>query len=166
LPSETQIGLIWAQTTAGVIGRDGGIPWRIPEDTAHFVAVTMGCPVVMGRKTWDSLPARFRPLSGRRNIVVTRQPDWAADGATRAGSLQDAMQMSTGDQVWIMGGGQLYAAAMPLADRLVVTEIDADIDGDSFAPAIDDRWAAADTPWLTSEPSGLRYRFLEYLPVR
>ena len=77
------VGLIWAQTRGGVIGRDNAIPWRVPEDMALFQRITAGHPVVMGRRTWDSLPARFRPLADRRNIVITRQPDWSADGAER-----------------------------------------------------------------------------------
>ncbi|MFE4456979.1 dihydrofolate reductase, partial [Nocardia tengchongensis] len=141
------VGLIWAQTTQGIIGRDNTIPWRVPEDMAHFKDVTFGHPVVMGRKTWDSLPARFRPLDGRRNIVVTRQPDWSVDGAERAGSLDEALDMTAGKSVWIMGGGEIYRAAMPFATELIVTEIDAEIDGDTRAPAIDRQWRAEAADW-------------------
>ena len=83
------VGLIWAEAHGGVIGADGGMPWHVPEDLAHFKEVTLGAPVVMGRKTWDSLPERFRPLPGRDNIVITRQQDWAADGARRAATVAD-----------------------------------------------------------------------------
>lgn len=157
------IGLIWGQTTAGVIGRDNTIPWRIPEDMARFKDTTMGHPVVMGRLTWDSLPPRFRPLPGRRNIVVTRQDDWFADGAETAHGIEQALALA-GDTAWVMGGTQIYTAAMPFADLLAVTEIDADIEGDAFAPAIGDEWTAGDVgDWLISEKSGLRYRFLTYV---
>ncbi|GAB4589170.1 dihydrofolate reductase [Nocardia sp. IFM 10818] len=155
------IGLVWAQTTAGVIGLDNAIPWRIPEDMAHFKNITMGHPVVMGRRTWDSLPARFRPLEGRRNIVVTRQTDWSAEGAERAGSLDEALQLAGDGPVWIMGGGEIYRAAMPLATELRVTEVGADIAGDCYAPAIGPEWTADDAPWQQSS-SGLKYRFLRY----
>lgn len=160
------LGLIWAQTTAGVIGRDGAIPWRLPEDVEQFKSVTMGYPVVMGRKTWDSLPDRFRPLVGRRNIVVTRQQSWTAPGAEPANSLLAALEVAGQGEVWIIGGSELYSAAMPLADRLSVTVIDAAIAGDAYAPAIGPAWAHDDAPWRTSDRDGLRYRILEYLPLR
>ncbi len=160
------LGLIWAQTTAGVIGRNGEIPWRLPEDVAHFKSVTMGYPIVMGRKTWDSLPERFRPLVGRRNIVVTRQEGWTAEGVEVANSLLGALEVAGPGEVWIIGGGELYSAAMPLADRLSVTEIDADIAGDAYAPTIGPAWAHDDAPWQTSDRDGIRYRILEYLPLR
>ena len=80
-----RLGLVWAQARGGVIGKDGGMPWHVPEDLAHFKAVTSGHPVIMGRRTWESFPARFRPLPGRRNIVVTASPSWAEPGAERAG---------------------------------------------------------------------------------
>ncbi|MFI6868236.1 dihydrofolate reductase [Nocardia sp. NPDC050406] len=155
------IGLIWAQTLDGVIGADNAIPWRIPEDMAHFKDVTWGHPVVMGRRTWDSLPARFRPLDGRRNIVVTRQPDWTAAGAERAGSLEAALELAGDTPVWVMGGGEIYRAALPLASELMVTEVAADIDGDCYAPTIGPEWRAEGTPWRESS-TGLRFRFLRY----
>ena len=164
MPSR-RINLIWAQTTAGVIGRAGTIPWQIPEDMAYFKARTVGHPVVMGRRTWDSLPPRFRPLRERRNIVVTRQPTWTAEGADVANSLEQALESVDGD-VWIIGGSELYTAAMPFADLLAVTEIDAEIDGDAYAPRIGPNWRHDDAPWQSSTQSGTRYRFLTYLPVR
>jgi dihydrofolate reductase len=130
------LGLIWAQNPAGVIGRDGAIPWRIPEDMAYFKDVTSGHPVVMGRKTWDSLPPRFRPLTDRRNIVVTRDPDWRAEGAEAAHSVESAIALAGPGDTWVMGGGEIYTAAMPFADRLFVTEVDLDTEGDAYAPAI------------------------------
>ncbi len=88
-----QLNLIFAKSRNGVIGKDGSLPWHLPEDLAHFKRVTLGCPVIMGRKTWDSLPPRFRPLPGRNNVVVTRQSDWAVAGAQRANSLQAALRL-------------------------------------------------------------------------
>ena len=132
------ISLVAAVARGGVIGRDNALPWRIPEDMARFRAVTMGYPVVMGRRTWDSLPDRFRPLPGRRNVVVTRNPKWSADGAERAGSLDDAVRLLEGEpHVSVIGGGELFAVALPLADELLLTEIDAEIEGDTFFPEWD-----------------------------
>ena len=102
----TTVGLVWAQAHDGVIGADGGMPWHVPEDLAHFRAVTGSSDVVMGRRTWESLPPRFRPLPGRRNIVVTRSAEWSADGAERAASLDQALALADGDDVWVIGGGR------------------------------------------------------------
>lgn len=133
--------LIYARAANGVIGKDNRLPWHIPEDMAHFKQLTQGCPVVMGRKTWDSLPPRFRPLPGRTNIVVTRQADWQAEGAHRAGSLPEALAMcDVGKTVWIIGGAQIYAEALPLADCVEVTEIAQDFDGDAYAPVLGPEW--------------------------
>jgi dihydrofolate reductase len=156
-----RVGLIWAQTTGGVIGADNAIPWRLPEDSAHFKDVTWGHPVVMGRRTWDSLPDRFRPLPGRRNIVITRQSRWSAAGAERADSLDSALALADTGTVWVAGGGEIYRAALDRATELRVTEIDADIAGDAHAPAIGPGWTAEDGPWATSR-TGLRYRFRRY----
>lgn len=156
------LGLIWAQSTSGVIGRDNGIPWRLPEDQARFKNLTMGHRVVMGRLTWESLPAKVRPLPGRKNVVVTRQADFMADGATVAGSLEDALGE---DDAWVIGGAQIYALALPLATRCEVTEIDVALPkqaSDALAPILDDCWVASNGGWLTSA-SGLRYRFSSYV---
>lgn len=129
----------------GVIGHEGDLAWRIPEDLAHFRRVTAGSPVVMGRRTWESLPPRFRPLPGRRNIVLTRQPGWQAAGAETAPDLAAALALAalpappTGC-VCVIGGAQVYAAALPLADELVLTELDRDFDGDTRFPD----WPRAD----------------------
>lgn len=168
------IGLIWAQARDGagrpVIGAGNAIPWRVPEDFAHFRRTTAGHPVVMGRRTWESLPPRFRPLPGRTNVVVTRQAGWSDDGAHTAGSLDEALAVAAaapgGEEVWVMGGAQVYAAATGVADRLVVTEIDLDVDGDAFAPAVDPaRWrVAVDGAWeVSSGPGELPYRIVEYV---
>jgi dihydrofolate reductase len=169
------IGLIWAEAEGGVIGRDGGMPWHVPEDLAHFKQATLGAPVIMGRKTWQSLSPRFRPLPGRRNIIVTRQPDWAAEGAEVAGSVEAALELAAdGDdeRVWVIGGAELFAAVIDRADLLEVTELRHD-DADAFAPADGDvrapaipaafRLTAADPPEGShTSRSGLHYRFLTY----
>ncbi|WP_227996979.1 dihydrofolate reductase [Nocardia australiensis] len=156
------IGLIWAQTPDGVIGFENAIPWRVPEDMANFKAVTMGHPVIMGRRTWDSLPPRFRPLVGRRNIVVSRQPDWADAGAERAGSLPEALDITGADEVWIAGGGEIYRAAMDFATDLLVTEVESNVFGDAYAPQIGPEWQTdGNTPWHEST-TGLRYRIRRY----
>ncbi|MFI0738977.1 dihydrofolate reductase [Streptomyces sp. NPDC021100] len=167
----TTVGLIWAQARDGVIGAGNAIPWHLPEDLAHFKAVTLGHPVVMGRRTWDSLPPRFRPLPGRRNIVVTRDPHWAADGADRAGSVAEALRLAAEPQdasapaeVWVIGGGEIYRAALEYATALAVTEVDVAVDGDTYAPAVDGSWTATeDTGWRSSATSGLRYRMRGYV---
>ncbi len=129
------IALVAAVARGGVIGRDGGIPWHLPEDQARFRALTMGHPVVMGRRTWDSLPARFRPLPDRRNIVVTRNPQWRSEGAERAASLAGALELvRDAEQVFVVGGAEVYAAALPHADELLLTEIELDVEGDAFFP--------------------------------
>jgi dihydrofolate reductase len=152
--------LIWAQSTSGVIGRDGGIPWRLPEDMARFKDLTLGHTVVMGRLTWESLPARVRPLPGRRNVVVTRDPDYRADGAEVVTSLEDAPL----DDAWVVGGAQIYALALPLATRCEVTEVEIDLrreHDDVTAPVLDESWVGTAGDWLDSS-SGLRYRFYSY----
>jgi len=156
------IGLIWAQARGRVIGKDGVMPWHLPEDLAHFKRTTLNHPVIMGRRTWDSIPPRFRPLPGRRNIVVTRQADWQADGARRASDLRDALRQCGHEaRVWVIGGAQIYAQALPLADELVVTEIDADFDGDAFAPALGPEWQEVARDGLTAA-SGLHLSFVTY----
>jgi dihydrofolate reductase len=136
-----RLGMIWAQAANGVIGRDGQLPWHLPEDLAHFKQVTLGAPVVMGRRTWDSLPPRFRPLPGRRNIVVTRQPRWQAEGAERVGSLDEALALCAAEPVaWVIGGAQLYALAAPLAQVAEVTHIEREVQGDAYAPVLGPGW--------------------------
>jgi dihydrofolate reductase len=158
---------VWAQDERGVIGRDGGLPWHLPEDLAHFRALTRGATVVMGRATWESLPERFRPLPGRRNVVLSRQAEYRAPGAQVRGSLADALADAEGP-VWVIGGAQVDAQAQPLGDRLVVTEVGVRADGDAVAPPLDPRWqrVAVDPPegWHRST-TGLAYRFVEYRPA-
>ncbi len=157
----SEVGLIWAQSTSGVIGRAGSIPWRLPEDLARFKEVTMGHTVVMGRRTWESLPAMVRPLPGRRNVVLSRQNGFVATGATVVGSLEEAL---TDPQTWVVGGEHVYALAMPKATRCEVTEVEIDLprdDGDSLAPVLDETWLGTTGEWSTSR-SGLRYRLHSY----
>ena len=156
-----RLGLVWAQTPGGVIGRAGTLPWHVPEDLAHFRHVTNGFPVVMGRATWESLPERFRPLPGRANLVLSRDPAFVAPGARVAPSLRSALAAAydEDDEAWVIGGAAVYVAALPLADRLEVTEVDLDVAGDAFAPAVDPgEWDDETGPWLTS-CAGPRYRF-------
>ena len=163
------LGLVWAQTPAGVIGRDGTLPWHLPEDLARFRTLTSGHPVVMGRATWESLPERFRPLPGRDNVVLSRTRGYTAAGATVVGSL-DAALTAVGDrEVWVIGGGSLYAEALGRADRVEVTVVDLEVAGDAVAPGLDPaRWRLAvrdpGDGWHMST-TGLRYRFETYLPL-
>jgi dihydrofolate reductase len=153
--------LIWAQSTSGVIGRDGAIPWHLPEDLARFKTLTMGHTVVMGRRTWDSLPERFRPLPGRRNVVLTRNRDFAAPGADVVGSIDDAID----EQTWVIGGSEIYHLALSAATRCEVTEVEIDLrlqDDDALAPVLDESWIGTSGHWHDSS-SGLRYRFHSYL---
>lgn len=157
----TLLTLIVARARNGVIGRDNTLPWRLPEDLAHFKRTTMGAPVIMGRKTWESIG---RPLPGRRNIVVSRNTELRLDGAEIASSLEDALRLCVGvEQVFLIGGAQLYAEALPSADRLIVTEIDADIEGDAHFPEIDpQRWIATERERHHSESNGFDYAFVTY----
>jgi dihydrofolate reductase len=154
--------LIWAQSTSGVIGRDGAIPWRLPEDMARFKDLTLGHTVVMGRRTWESLPLKFRPLPGRRNVVLTRDPQYRARGADVVTAVEDAL---TVPDSWVIGGSEIYHLAMPVATRCEVTEVDIDLrrdDDDALAPMLDESWVGTSGDWQDSS-SGLRYRFHSYV---
>ncbi len=154
--------LIAAVARNGVIGKDNTLPWHLPEDLKHFKQLTTGQTVIMGRKTWESLPERFRPLPGRLNIVVTRNPAYRAEGATVVGSLAEAQNVGAGKTAYIIGGAELYTHALPLAQRLELTEIDADIDGDARFPAFDrSAWREVRREAGTSA-DGLRYAFVTY----
>jgi len=153
-----EIVIIAAVARNRVIGKDNQLLWHIPEDMAHFKALTAGHTVIMGRKTWESLPPRFRPLPGRRNIVISGQPAYAAPGAELAGSLEKALELaSTAATVFIIGGEQIYAQAMNFADRLEITELDLEPAGDAWFPEID----AVD--WKeTARAAGKGFAFLTY----
>lgn len=155
----TWAGLVWAQAKNGVIGAGGGMPWHVPEDLAHFKEVTLGAPVIMGRRTWDSLPERFRPLPDRENIVVTRSQDWSAEGARRAASVEEAVRGQ--ERVWVIGGAEIFRQVIGDADRLEVTELDIEVDGDAYAPPVDGWRLVDEGEWRTSR-TGIRYRFLGY----
>ena len=157
-----KLSLIYARASNGVIGHNNQLPWHLPEDMARFKRLTSGCPVIMGRKTWDSLPPRFRPLPGRTNIVVTRQPDWQAPGACVAGSVEDAIaQCGAVPQAWVIGGAQIYAAAEPLASSIEVTEIAQVFEGDAFAPQLGPEWVEAARERHVSS-NGLDFSFITY----
>lgn len=157
-----KINLIYARAANGVIGKDGQMPWHLPEDLAHFKQLTSGCPVIMGRKTWDSLPERFRPLPGRLNIVITRKENWSKNGVQRASSLREALQICESESVvWVIGGAQIYAQALPLAHAVEVTEIEGDYDGDAFAPELGDEWQVVARERHVSA-SGVHFSFVRY----
>ena len=156
--------MVWAQARGGVIGADGGLPWHLPEDLALFRRLTTGSTVVMGRRTWESLSERFRPLPGRLNVVLTSDRGWAADGAHPAGSVDEVL--ADHRAFWVIGGGAVYAEFLPHADRLVVTDVDVEVDGDTWAPVLDGAWTrtarAPESGWSESATAGLRYAVSEY----
>ncbi|WP_331460624.1 MULTISPECIES: dihydrofolate reductase [unclassified Arthrobacter] len=166
---EPVIGMVWAQTAGGVIGRDGGMPWHLPEDLAHFKATTAGHPVIMGRRTWESFPAKYRPLPDRTNIIISSSPELAAEasasGAVVTGSLEQALAAAAAspgsEEVWIIGGAQLYEAAVEVADAAVVTVIDSETEGDTYAPHLGPEWTftgvSPASGWYTSA-NGSQYR--------
>ncbi len=157
-----EIALIYARAANGVIGHNGTMPWHLPEDLAHFKQLTQGHPVIMGRKTWDSLPARFRPLPGRSNIVITRQDNWHEIGTQRASSMRESLlfaEQTGSTTAWIMGGAQIYAQALPLATRIEMTEIAQDFAGDAHAPTLGPEWLeTARTSHVAA--NGLPYHFV------
>ncbi len=163
------IGMVWAQTPDGVIGRNGTMPWDVPEDMAHFKSTTADHPVVMGRLTWESFPPPFRPLPGRTNIIITRQADQHLElteaGATVVDSVDAALTAATespgSEEIWVLGGSQIFEAAIDRTNRAVVTTIDVDEYGDTHAPVLDDSWTLSTTDpaegWHQSR-KGARYR--------
>jgi dihydrofolate reductase len=160
----TELVLVAALDRQRAIGRQGGLLWQEREDQQHFRRVTLGGPVIMGRKTWDSLPERFRPLPGRRNIVVTRSAAWQAAGAQAAASLDAALALAAdAPRACVIGGGELYTLALPRADALVLTEIDAAFDGaDTFFPAFDPAaWRQTERESRTAA-DGTRFDFVTY----
>lgn len=157
-----RINLIYARAANGVIGQAGTMPWHLPEDLAHFKQLTQGWPVVMGRKTWESLPPKFRPLPGRLNLVITRQADWAAAGATAVASLPQALACCADSaEIWVIGGAQIYALAEPLAQRAEVTEIAQSFAGDAFAPTLGPAWRETGRAAQISA-KGVHFDFVTY----
>jgi dihydrofolate reductase len=155
-----RVYLIAAIAANGIIGARGGLPWRLPEDLRHFRNLTLGHPVIMGRRTWESLPA---PLAGRDNIVITARAGYDAPGASVAASLEGALALCAGERlVFVIGGAALYAAALPLADGLVLTEIHRDYEGDVRFPSFDRAaWKETQRRRHTA-PDGLRFDFVLY----
>ena len=157
-----RLHLIYARAANGVIGMQGRLPWHLPEDLAHFKRTTLGCPVIMGRKTWDSLPPKFRPLPGRVNVVITRQDGWCVDGVLTADSLQTAMDLCASQpDVWVIGGAQIYAQALPWASTVEVTEIELEVEGDAFAPPLGSEWTSTRRESHVST-TGVAFHFVTY----
>ena len=157
------ISLVVAVAKNRAIGKDGHLLCHLPEDMRHFREVTLGKPVIMGRKTWESLPEAFRPLPGRHNIVVSRNAIYQAEGATVATSLEEALaQAGNADQVSIIGGADIFRLALPIADILDMTEIEADFDADTFFPEFrQEDWQEISRKTQQSQ-SGLTFSFVEY----
>lgn len=158
-----RLNLIYARARNGVIGANNQLPWHLPEDLAHFKRTTLGCPVLMGRKTWDSLPPRFRPLPGRVNAVLTRNENFNENGAQPFNSLRKALLFFKNEpDVWVIGGAEIYALALPHAQRVVVTEIDIELEGDAYAPMLGPQWQAQSREAHVSA-SGLPFAFVTYV---
>jgi dihydrofolate reductase len=161
----TSLSLIAAVARNGAIGKDNALLWRLPEDLQFFKRTTMGCPVLMGRKTFESIG---RPLPGRRNIVITRNEAWAADGVERASSLQAALaRIADAEKAFVIGGAQIYAEALPQADEIVLTEIDRDFEGDAFFPSMDRHQfrQVSREAHHAPEPNAFDYAFVVYRRV-
>ena len=160
MPTNT-ISIIVAIASNNAIGNNNQLIWHIPEDLKRFKALTMGHHIIMGRKTWESIG---RPLPGRTSIVVTRDPHYKAEGCTIANSLEQAIELSRDDsEIFVIGGGELYAQALPLASKLYVTHVHREFEGDTFFPAIDyNQWMAVEKQ-EPAEKDGLGYSFVNYV---
>ncbi|MEI9995516.1 MAG: dihydrofolate reductase [Rhizomicrobium sp.] len=155
------IVLVLAMADNGVIGADGGIPWRIPEDLKRFKALTMGKPIVMGRKTWESFPKR--PLPGRTNIVITRDTAYAAGGAVVVHSLDDALVRARAEapaEIAVVGGAEIYRAALPYADRIELTEVHVAAEGETRLPPFDASIWRETAREAHTTADGLRYSYV------
>lgn len=145
------------------IGKEGGIPWRLKEDLQHFKTITMGHPVIMGRKTWESLPKK--PLPGRRNIVVTRNPEYIAEGAETAASVEEAVSRCSASEVpFIIGGSQIYKTSLDLCSEVYVTEVELTTpDADSYFPELNPEiWSVNEKGDQQTSGNGIPYRFVTY----
>ena len=157
------ISLIAAVARNRALGKDGQLLWHLPEDMRYFRETTRGKPVIMGRKTWESLPDAFRPLPGRRNIVISRNPAYDADGATLVGSLEEAVRLTQDDaEVFVIGGAEIYRQALPLAQRLYLTEVAGDFEADVFFPEYPEREWKALSRSEAKHHAGLDYAFVVY----
>ena len=153
------VRMVWAQADGGVIGAGGGLPWHLPEDLRLFRALTLGSTVVMGRRTWESLPPRFRPLPGRRNVVLSATMDADDHGVQVVRSVDEVLGLP--EDVWVMGGGALYGALLPHAAEVVVTEVDTQVPGDTWAPRLGPEWVLdtrVPTARWSESSTGLRFR--------
>jgi len=159
------VWLIWAMDRNGLIGKNGGLPWHLPADLAHFRKTTMGHPVVMGRKTFESLG---RPLPGRRNVVLTRNEAFRPEGVVVARAPEDVLELFRSEPFFVIGGAQIYRLFLPHADRLFVTRIDHAFEGDEYFPDVDwSRWRlVSDRPGTTDERNPHPHRFQVYERLR
>ncbi len=162
------INLIWAQSVptqrlAPLIGRDGRLPWHVHEDMVRFRELTLGHPVIMGRRTWDSLPEKNRPLPERENIVLSHDPSWRPPGTQVANTVAYALTLAGPQQMWVIGGGKVFEAFLPYAQRIEITDVGVDLGapapGDTPAPTVPDWWKQQEvTDWIEST-NGPHYRF-------
>jgi dihydrofolate reductase len=143
-----EVILILARSDNGVIGKDGAIPWHLPADLRRFKRITMGAPMIMGRKTFDSLPGL---LPGRRHIVLTRDMTWEDDGAEVVHSVEDALKAANAPHVWIIGGAEIYRLFLPLADRIELTEVHASPEGDALVDPFGAEWQEAERESFATE---------------
>ena len=157
-----EIALIAAVARNGALGKDNQLLWHIPEDLKFFRETTRGATVIMGRKTWESLPARFRPLPGRRNIVVSRQADYQAPGAELAHSLEQAVALAGDAATFVIGGAELYAQAMAYANRLMLTEVDLAPAADAYFPVVDPAIWRQTTRQSGVSENGIAFAFVTY----
>ena len=163
--SDDHLTLIAAVARNGALGKDNQLLWQIPEDMKFFRETTRGATVIMGRKTWESLPPRFRPLPGRRNIVVTHQCDYPAEGAELAHSLEQALKLAGDAPTYLIGGADLYAQSIDRAHRLVLTEVELSPDADAFFPPIDPGcWREISRQPGRSE-NGIGFAFVTYQKI-
>lgn len=160
------VSIVVAYGRNRVIGNDGDLPWHLPTDLRHFRELTMGSPVIMGRKTYESIPPKFRPLPGRRNLVLTENPDYdPGDGAEIFTSLQAALDGAAGHDTFVIGGGRTYEQALPLADRIYATEVDLAPAGDAFFPSLGRSWVRVEAREPVVEDDGTTFTIVVYEPV-